>query len=60
MVGGVEVEITCDGFEPPVSFLCSFSGGPVHLCELSLLFGCIIMPSACTSAHGGLGRIANE
>ena len=33
-VGIVEIEITCDGYEPPVSFQCSFSGAPLHTCEL--------------------------
>ena len=33
-VGRSEVEITCEGIEPSVSLQCSFSGGPLHPCEI--------------------------
>ena len=65
-VGIVKVEIICDGYEPPVSFQCSFSGGPLHPCELptppairlilSLFSGVVIMGiryvmSACVNSQ---------
>ena len=44
-VGIVEVEITCGGYEPPVSFQCSFSGGPLYPCELPTPSAiCLILP----------------
>ena len=33
-VGRSEVEITCEGIEPSVLLQCSFSGGPLHPCEI--------------------------
>ena len=36
-VGRSEVEITCVGVEPSVLLQCSFSGGPLHPCEIALL-----------------------
>ena len=36
-VGRSEVEITCEGIEPSILLQCSFSGGPLHPCEIVLL-----------------------
>ena len=36
-VGRSEVEITCEGIEPSVLLQCSFSGGPLHPCEMIII-----------------------
>ena len=42
-VGRSEVEITCEGIEPSVLLQCSFSGGPLHPCEIIHCVNCVLI-----------------